>query len=278
MLMELNLCPKVDEDLKGLRTLKHYIRNSLEVQLLTLDTEKHMTMVNKILNENRNITYLTLHLPISSCDIEDILSNRMLCTSVYQLIFVCNVASKKYKININILMHCSTPHEKLVFRGWEVKLRELLCICDNDVNVLLENTIAIQPTTFKIEPAMDVVDKMNHPRLYMCLDICHLHYQTRLQKMCIQDSSEYYTNTLKSKRIKQVHFSSAMYRGSLYSVDNHSNTHVSLSSCMDDIYLLKTLGIESTYIVPEVYEDDYNTRENEIKEIQLLKEGYTNGN
>lgn len=269
--MEVKICPKVNESLEGYKSLKQYITDAVEIQMLTYDLRIIQRSLHKLVAEQKSIKYITVHVPIRHCAIEYAFCNNMCRDTLVQLIQICNDISRKHSITINILTHCNTSYETMKFRGWDKKLWSLLILCSENVNLLLENTIAIHVNTFGIEPTLDVVIHMKHDHLKMCLDICHLHYQIELQDISEQN---YFANFKEdvSKYITQVHFSNAANALGLYPIESHGNIHNSLSGVRDDINLLVTLGLPDKYIVPEVYEDDYETRVNEIKEIKYLKE------
>ena len=270
--------PKTCENLNGFQYLKQYVEKykGIEIQLLSHEQteEKTYDAIRKLKTEVPQLEEVTIHLPIVD-DKDDfnfeILTFSKLEIEKERLKKICE-ASKEYNLKVNLLYHTRWDYESWNSSGAIDRMKELLKIIQNsNVTILIENIYALverkECAVLKVAKAIDD----NH--LKVCLDICHIHCVANMFKVSINEFLNTYLNKEDcQKYIHQIHFAGTLNGDGYIDKKTHGRVHDSWESFEEDYNILKQFGIEDKIIVVEVSEDDYSTRKDEIKEIEMLLE------
>ena len=266
--------PKTDEDLCGLDKLEPFINEGLEIQLLRDDDRVIRTIPQTLKNKFPNLKEITFHLPMYCCDIDKILVNVDLYRYMSKVIERATAVSNILGIKINILAHCGIHLQTLEDMNIKNKFLYLLRKLEfSDVLILLENTWSVLEVPIKREQAYSVVKGINHDNLKMCLDICHVHTVINMLQRDMSYIEVLFENDNLKDIVHQIHFSATLNNDGFKDLNNtHSKPYPDKQSMLDDIRVLEVLGCGEAAYVTEVVEPDYNSRELELKLLNMLTE------
>ena len=162
---------------------------------------------------------------------------------------------------------CFEKHRELTLD----KLRELLKIIEGRKNVLflLENLYMFDETECAV---FKIAEYINHPNLKVCFDNCHMYCKNNINKSNIEDYIKKYLNPdLCKKYIYQVHFSYTANNDGYVVRKTHGRVHRNIDELEYDYNLLKEYNMGDCNYITEVSEDDYDNREDQINEIEMLE-------
>ncbi len=266
--------PKTCENLKGIEYLKEYVEKSkgIEIQLLSYEQTQKKTyeVLKRLKNEMPQLNEVTIHLPIREDFNFEALAFSKLEIEKERLKKLCE-ASEECDLNVNLLYHTRWNYNSWSNSGAIDRMKELLEVIQNSrVNILIENIYALverrECAVLKVAKAID------DSHLKVCLDTCHLHCVANMFKISLNEYLNTYLNKEEcEKYIQQIHFAGTLNKdGYIDEKKTHGRAHDTWASFEEDFNILKQFGIEDKVIVTEVSEDDYSTRKDQIKEIQML--------
>jgi len=264
--------PKLDEKLNGINFLKQYVEKykGIEIQLLSFDCiDIAYDVIKKYKAEIPTLEEVTIHLPLVEEFNFEALAFAKLDEEKERVSVLIN-ASKELNLKINLLYHTRWNYNTWLSSGAIERMQELLSLIQNtNVNILIENIYAVvereECAVFK------VAKHINNNHLKVCLDICHLHVEANMFKEPFDEFIDSYLNKDDCKKfIQQIHFAGTLNGDGLIDKKTHGRMHDSWRSFEEDYSILEQFGIEDKKIVTEVSEDDYSTRVDQIKEIEML--------
>ena len=265
--------PKTCEKLNGINVLKQYVEKykGIEIQLLSYEDTKQITYntIKKLKFEIPTVGEITIHLPIREDFNFEALAFAKLDEEKERLSVLINV-SKELNLKINLLYHTRWNYESWISSGAIERMKELLSLIRNtNVNILIENIFSIVER--KECAVFKVAKHINNEHLKVCLDVCHLHCEANIFKIPFDEFLHSYLNKDDCQKfIQQIHFAGTLNGDGLIDKKTHGRVHDTWESFEEDYNILKQFGIEDKIIVTEVSEDDYSTREDQIKEIEML--------
>ena len=268
--------PKTNEVLQGLENLKSYVEKykGIEIQLLSFNNtqEKTYESIKAVKKEIPQIEEITIHLPIkgglNNYNFE-VLAFSNLEVEKERLRLLLKI-SQEYNIKINLLYHTRWDFLSWIESGAIDKMKELLEITQNtNVRILIEN---IYSTVERKECAvLKIAKAIDNEHLKVCLDICHVNVEANMFKIPFDEFINSYLNKEEcQKYIHQIHFAGTLNEDGFIDRKTHGRMHDTLDSFEKDYNILKQFGIEDKVIVTEVSEEDYLTRKDQIKEIEML--------
>lgn len=270
----MKISPKIDQELGGFEILKPYIYDRLELQLLNLNFGKIEESIFNIVNNVETLQTLVLHLPGCCYEIEDIISNTTQHNNLLNLL-QC-ISSLKYKTNKNfkILAHCGWNSNYIISNeaiiGYLKFINGFLKMYE--VELLLENTIDVYENLEDYDRACYICSKVDSPIINLCIDMSHITAISNRLGIPIKNINNYYRYLIPEK-VDQIHFSCSLNGDGYKDMRTHGAMHPSYESSVFDYKILKMLGINDVYMVPEVMENDndYSVRTCQHKEILYMK-------
>ncbi len=265
--------PKTSENLQGLEYLKQYVERDkgIEIQLLSYEQTKQITykVIKQLKLEIPQLEEVTIHLPIREDFNFEALAFSKLDVEKERLKMICEV-SQEFNLKLNLLYHTRWNYISWNNSGAIDRMKELLEIIQNtNVNILIENIYALVER--KECAVLKVAKQIDNEHLKVCLDICHIHCVANMFKTHLNEYLSTYLNKEDcQKYIQQIHFAGTLNEDGYIDKKTHGRVHDSWESFEEDYNILKKFGIEDKIIVVEVSEDDYSTRKDEIKEIEML--------
>ena len=271
----MKIYPKLDEKLKGFNTLKSKIGKDKGVELQFFNINEIwgnyniVNAVEKVMNLISNIEEITIHPPLDNYDIELVALKdiELIKAKIKDAIELSN----KYNIRINLLYHVTWPIE-MMEQGVIDKIKEVLELMQNTkVYLLLENIYALTEFNKKCT-VLEICRRIDNEHLKACLDICHLHCMANIFKIDFDIFLEKYLDKeLSKKYIYQIHFSATKNNDGFKEKKTHGRKHDTLEELMKDYKILEKYGLIEKNIITEVSEDNYDLREDQKYEIELLE-------
>lgn len=266
----MEIYPKLCENLKGLDVVDEYIKKSkgVEIQLMEINFDNYQINAEnpiKILTEKYNLEEITIHLPIKFCYIEYFFVRDE--EIFYNMFNHFIELSNKYNIKIDVLFHTNwdlETHKNTTIEKFEKLLKY---IENTKVSILLENVVL---TTMECYP-IKLAEYINHAKLKVCIDLCHVKCKSVIYKTPINEFFEIYIPKNAKNFVKQIHFSNNKNNDGYIDKSTHSQPHDMDENFINDVNLLIKYGLISKNIVTEINEEDYNLRPNQVKEIKLLE-------
>lgn len=270
----MKLMPKISTIIEQSLCMKDYIDKygRMEIQFFQEEpgsTEvKFEETIDKYINEFK-VKEITIHPPLEEFDIEYIILRDLNYMDEY--VDRAIKLSRKHNIRLNLLFHTNWSLERLKF-AVAPRLESVLKKIENEnVYILLENLI-FNHDRKKCSP-LEFCDYMNHPKLKVCIDICHLHAKSNLLKKDINEFTSYFLDKEKcEKHVYQIHFSYVANNDGYADKSTHGIVHKDKESLLEDIKLLKQYGMGDKIIVTEIGEKDYTLRLDQRQEIEWLVE------
>lgn len=265
--------PKTSEILEGLDYLKKYVEEykGIEIQLLSYEQTKQITykFLKQLKDQIPQLVEVTIHLPLREDFNFEALAFSKLDIEKERLEMLCE-ASQEFNLKINLLYHTRWNYISWSNSGAIDRMKELLEIIQNsNVNILIENIYALVERTECT--VLKVAKQIDNEHLKVCLDTCHIHCVANMYKITLNEYLSTYLNKEDcQKYIQQIHFAGTLNQDGYIDHKTHGRVHDSWESFEEDYNILKQFGIEDRIIVAEVSEDDYSTRIDQIKEIEML--------
>lgn len=276
----LKIYPKTCENLNGELALKEYINKykGVEIQYFHKSKEKLVDFVmapaiHKLMEIHPDLEEITVHPPLDRYNIEQILLVDK--DLFYKLINELIDLSKKYNIKINMILHSNLNYtEHRWFTIDELKKAASL-LKGSNVKLLIENLYIFYGE--ELFSGLDVCKEIDSENIKVCIDICHLYCRANILKISIEEFLKVFLDTeLCKKYVHQIHFADTKNNDGYRDKNTHGRTYDSIDKVKYDLDLLKMYGMEDKMIVTEVSEENYFSREDQIKTIKMLEELYKN--
>ena len=265
--------PKTSENLEGLEYLKKYVEEykGIEIQLLSYEQTKQITykFLKQLKDQIPQLVEVTIHLPLREDFNFEVLAFSKLDLEKERLKMLCE-ASREFNLKLNLLYHTRWNYISWSNSGAIERMKELLEVIQNsNVNILIENIYALVERTECT--VLKVAKQIDNEHLKVCLDTCHIHCVANMYKITLNEYLSTYLNKEDcQKYIQQIHFAGTLNEDGYIDKKTHGRVHDSWESFEEDYNILKQFGSEDRIIVAEVSEDDYSTRIDQIKEIEML--------
>ena len=264
--------PKTSENLEGLEYLKKYVEEykGIEIQLLSYEQTKiTYKFLKQLKDQIPQLVEVTIHLPLREDFNFEALAFSKLDLEKERLKMLCE-ASQEFNLKLNLLYHTRWNYISWSNSGAIDRMKELLEVIQNsNVNILIENIYALVERTECT--VLKVAKQIDNEHLKVCLDTCHIHCVANMYKITLNEYLSTYLNKEDcQKYIQQIHFAGTLNEDGYIDKKTHGRVHDSWESFEEDYNILKQFGIEDRIIVAEVSEDDYSTRIDQIKEIEML--------
>lgn len=267
--------PKIDDKLKGIHALRKYINKYKGIELQIINYDKNTGKfefeeeIRTILNVLPNVKEIIIHPPTSFCNLEMFLALDK--NIVIDLLDKIKDLSLETGIKINILFHLSWSFEI----SKQIVVPYLIEILDTikgfNVQILLENVVFAKDFLCPL----NICKLIGSNQLKMCLDICHVHCYANMMDLDINNLlKENLDKKAASKYIYSIHFSKALNNDGYKDLKTHGRMHDTKGSLIEDVELLYQYGMYDSIFVPEIAEDNYENREEQIEEIKSLEDIY----
>lgn len=270
----MKLMPKISSKIDQSVCMKDYIDKYEKIEIQFFKEEvgniefKFEEIIDKYVREFK-VKEITIHPPIDEFDLEYLILRDLNYMDKY--VDKAITLSKKYNIRLNLLFHTNWSLEKLKF-AIAPRIQSVLNKLQNEnVYILLENLIHNHDRE-SCSP-LEFCNYMNHPKLKVCIDICHLHAKSNLLKKEINEFISYFLEKEKcEKHVYQIHFSYVANNDGYIDKSTHGIVHKDKESLIKDVELLKKYGMGDKLIVTEIGEKDYTNRPDQRQELKWLEE------
>lgn len=270
----MNLMPKGSTILEQTLCIKEYINKYEKMEIQFFQNEEgdisleFKETIEKYIKEFK-LKETTIHPPLHNHDIEYLLlrDNEYLNKITKQVIEL----SRKLNIQINLLFHTHWNIERLKF-GVTPYLENTLKLIENENVLILIENLTMNDDRKKCA-VLEYAEFVNHPKLKVCIDVCHLHCKANMYKENIDEYLSHYLEKEKcEKYVYQIHFSYTANNDGYINKSTHGIMHPSKEEVLKDIEILKRFGILDKMIVTEIGEYDYSSRKDQIQELKYLEE------
>ena len=146
-----------------------------------------------------------------------------------------------------------------------------------NVYILLENTYMIESTNKEGRNCipLELCKLFGEKQLKVCLDICHINISANIRKESIEEYMKFYlTKEDAIKYVYQIHFSYASNKDGYKDKKTHGIEHKTQKELVEDIEILYKYGMYNCNFITEIKEENYDTREKQLKEIEALEDIY----
>ena len=265
---------KTCRNFEGINNLMPFIKKygGVELQFFKegdiLSPFEFVSRVEALVKLVPQIKEVTIHPPLTHYDIEHLFAKDI---TIFQNQLIDMVElSKKYNIKVNMVYHTIVDieyHKALTID----KLKKALKILEgSNVTIVLENIYMFMEKKCTVYEICELID---HPNLRACMDITHLHCRANIYKMNIWECAKNYLNKdLCKKYTYQVHFAYAANDDGYIDKKTHGVVHDNVDVLKEDLELLKEYGMDECNYITEVAEEDYSTRIDQVREIEMLEE------
>lgn len=265
--MKYSVIPKLSEKIEEFDTIKDFITDKLEIQLLKDNIHDFTKITEAYLK--KGIKTLIIHLPDTLSNWELMLMDDETKTEFTHYIKNLCDLSDKYSAELWVLGHLTLHYKQLQ----RIKFKEWFCfilrmVGEHNVNFLVENPTLEPYKTQQKEPFYMFVKDLNSPKVKCCFDLCHY----RVHKFLLRD--EYALPTDIGQYVKSIHFSTFPVKDKMFEKRIHGRKHKDANEILQDLELLRKLGInpEEVYLVTEINEEDYTNRPELIDELNYFRE------
>ena len=171
--------------------------------------------------------------------------------------------------NLYLLFHQENSIEGLIYGNCIEKVSYICNIAHLcDVKILFENCIPdLTNPYYNTIPAFDIVQKLQNPNVYICLDLCHARIYENIYKEPFKIPEELIP------LVKWVHFSYTKGEDGFKNSQSHSAPHDTAMNLVEDVIAIHKLGVsEDACICLEITEEDYTVCEFTAKEMKTIQE------
>ncbi len=267
--------PKIDDKLKGINTLRKYINKykGVEVQITKYDKTngyfEFEEQIRTLLVVFPNLKEVIIHTPIPFCDLEMYIAKDK--EEIFNIIERIKALTLELGIKIDLLFHISWKFEIEKMITVPVLMEMINSIKGFNIEILLEN---IHFTEDFLCP-LKICKLIGSNQLKTCLDICHVHCYTNMMDLDIKETLDKELNKKDaSKYVYSIHFSKALNNDGYKDKNTHGRMHDTKKSLIEDVELLYEYGMYDSIFVPEIAEEDYENRKDQIEEINNLEDIY----
>ena len=221
-----------------------------------------------------NLKEIIIHPPLNNYNLEFLLLKD---ESMVEDIFT-RLANLSKKLDIHISYVAHTYLNTVLFKSLNVdkKLGKYLKILEgSNVTILLENMFMVLDERRECA-VINIAKMMDHPNLKVCIDTTHAHIKSTIWKIPFEEMIKSdATPEDCNKYVRQIHFASQLENDGYIDKITHGRVHSSIEDVEKEISWLRNLNMfDDKNIITEVSEDDYSTRVDQIKEIEMLEEAY----
>lgn len=228
------------------------------------------TQIRQKKQEFPNLKCIVIHPPLSSYNFELIMfkDESMVKNQINRI----KELSEELDIDICMLYHTYWTKEQWRASGLAKKLMDLLKTIENTrITILIENLYMILDEKDKCS-ALEICKYIDHPHLKCCIDTTHVHCKANIYKW---DFDYVVKNELNKedcvKYVKQIHFAATLKNDGYRENKTHGRMHRNYRDLVKEYKWLKELGLDDKIFVTEVAEDDYYSRKDQLKEIEMLE-------
>lgn len=267
--------PKIDDKLKGIHALRKYINKykGVEIQITNYDklngTFEFEEQIRTLLEVFPNLKEIIIHTPVPFCYIEMYIAKDK--EVLFNIIEKIKTLTLELGIKIDLLFHVN----------WDIELEKMIVvpilvdIINNikgfNIEILLENVIFTNDFLCPLK----ICKLIGSSQLKVCLDICHVHCYSNMMNLDINNLLKKELNKKDaSKYVYSIHFSKALNNDGFKDKKTHGRMHDTRNSLIKDVELLYEYGMYESIFVPEINEENYETRECQIEEINNLEDIY----
>lgn len=265
---KINFVPKVAENVKDLEIIHDYVKDKIEIHLLSNDFSICAEKIEDYLKA-RELKLLIAHLPNLFTDWEVFLMNPPKKKELEDLVKKCVELSNKYNTEIRILGHMSVSYRVTAETPLKEWFKELVLLTGNSkVGFLVENSVTDPYKARYGESFLKFVRDFDNEKVRCCFDICHYNVLRSLL------GDRYVQPDDLGKYTFSVHFSHFPMDKHVFDPDTHGIKHNDKDEIIIDLNLLEKFGIDysKVYIVTEINETDYANRPDLLEELKNLTE------
>lgn len=269
----IKIYPKTSEIEQGVISLKTYAEKYKGIEIQYFHNEDiwgnfNLTEgIEKILKKIHGLEEITVHPPLHNYDIEVLMTKDE--NMVIRLLDELKEVSGKYNLKLNIIFHTHwniQMHEQATIE----KFKKYANYLENtNIKILIENLFMTNEDKCA---ALEICERVGSNHLKTCIDVCHLYCKANIKEIEIEKFLEgYLDKELCKKHVYQVHFADTKNNDGYKDKKTHGRKHDSYEDVVRDFEMLKKYGIEDVIFVTEVGEEDYETRKDQIEEIEYLE-------
>lgn len=270
----LRIYPKVDDEC-GIASVRRFIKDGVEIQMTSTEIERVEETINKLMLTEPEIKEITIHSPMVMCDIELNFDSTDRMRFMFKLFKVSTYLSKLYSIRINVLYHCKNDYAYFQHKNQLWNFRRLSNMLKGTrVYLMLENDVSFKKTRTGKEPVISTINMLRDSRIVMCFDICHAHATINTLNRSGEDVElldMFYDSNL-NNIVRQVHFSATLDNDGYIDMSTHGRVHPTIEDLQEDLDILKKLNIKKANIVTEIIDKDYNTRVDQVQELEFFEQ------
>lgn len=227
--------------------------------------------VRKNKNEFPHLKEIVIHPPLNNYNLELLMlkDENIVKKQLKELVTL----TQDLNISLTIIYHTYWTKEQYVATGLAKKIEELLKLIEGkNIFVLIENLFMMLDERRGCS-ALQICKYINHPNLKMCLDTTHMHCKSNIWKIDFEEMLEQ-DLTLEecSKYVRQIHFAATINNDGYIEKKTHGRVHPNINELIKELEWLKKYGMIDKTFVTEVSENDYYSRTDQLKEIEMLKE------
>ncbi len=228
-------------------------------------------MVRTYKERFNNLKEIVIHPPLSNYNIELIMmkNEKIVENQLKKLVQL----SEELNITTTFIYHTYWTKEQFETSGLAAKLKKLLKIIEGkNAYLLIENLYMILDAKNNC-PALEICKFIDHDNLRMCLDTTHMHCKANISKRDFNEMIEAILNPNDcEKYVRQIHFAAALNNDGYIDKRTHGRVHPNIEETKKEVEWLKKYKMIDKHFITEVSEDDYYTRVDQIKEIEMLNE------
>ncbi len=180
--------------------------------------------------------------------------------------------SEELDIKMAIIYHTLWTKNQYVSTNLATRLKNLLKIVEGKRAVVLIENLFMMLDELKGCSALEICKTINHPNLKMCLDTTHAHCKANIWKLKFEEMLENDFNPEDCvKYVKQIHFAATLDNDGYTKKETHGRVHPNIDEVKKELEWLNKYKMLDKNFITEVSEEDYYSRKDQLKEIEMLK-------
>lgn len=180
--------------------------------------------------------------------------------------------SEELDIKMAIIYHTLWTKNQYVSTNLATRLKNLLKIVEGKRVVVLIENLFMMLDELKGCSALEICKTINHPNLKMCLDTTHAHCKANIWKLKFEEMLENDFNPEDcAKYVKQIHFAATLDNDGYTKKETHGRVHPNIDEVKKELEWLNKYKMLDKNFITEVSEEDYYSRKDQIREIEMLK-------
>ncbi|MBR2704862.1 MAG: hypothetical protein IKE91_05265 [Clostridia bacterium] len=181
--------------------------------------------------------------------------------------------TEELDIDMDFVYHTYWPVRQFVASGFADRIKNQIKLIEGArVTILIENLFMMLDEKDECA-ALEVCKLIDSPNVRCCIDTTHMHCKANIYR---RDFLEMVNSELNKedceKYVKQIHFAATLNNDGFLSKKNHGRVHECIENVQEEYDWLKNLGMGDKNFITEVGEEDYYSRADQIKEINMLGE------